>query len=137
MSAQLPQVRTMLDPASYATDSAEWALAEFLVGWKARDWNRMYQVTQLTWRSSNDAQMISTLFGDKSLVGAEITNKSEADDLGGIPAPGAVVDFVVRISYQSIFGDKTKDFDVRVICETAPYTADAGGTWGVNPFSVD
>lgn len=136
-TVQLEAVGTMLDPGTFPSGSSEQVVAQFLGYWKTRDWNGMFQVSQLTWRQSNDATMLSTLFGDKSIVGAQIIGKTESDDLGGVSAPGAVVDYVVRITYQSINGSKTEDFEVRVICETAAYAPSASGSWGVNPFSVE
>lgn len=62
----------MLAPADFAAGTAERAIAEYLNAWKNRDWQRMVQFTQKTWRSGNDdrALTLEAQHDFKELLGA-------------------------------------------------------------------
>ena len=128
-SAQVP------DPNQYPAGSADRVFAEYLEAWGAQDWNRMYGLTQLTWRDKSDPMEIQADYDWRVLKTAEITGRSGVSEPSVGFTENNCVDFTANISYE--FGSelRTEVMKARVICESAPQQPDPNGTWGVNPTS--
>ncbi|MHC1583295.1 MAG: hypothetical protein ACXQTM_01465 [Methanosarcinales archaeon] len=120
----------MVSADSYSANSPERAFAEFLISWQKKDWDRMVEATEITWRSGekNPAEMLEAWYGFKDLLGAEITKQSINSDVSA--------DITATVYYR--FGSKIekKAITARVIREVAPYTPSSNGEWGVNPVST-
>jgi len=125
-----PESYPMVKVDSYPAGSAERAFAEFLTAWKDKDWDRMAEFTQITWRSNeeNPAEMLNAVYGFKDLLGAEIIRKEEWGS-------DAAVKITATIYYRIAQVEK-KTITAMVICETAPYEPNPEGKWGVNPIST-
>ncbi len=127
--APAPESYPMVKIGSYPEGSAERAFAEFLTAWKDKDWDRMAEFSQITWRSAqnNPAEMLNSAYGFKDLLGAEIIKKSDVSDV--------MVDITATIYYRIAQVEK-KSITARVIRETAPNKPSSEGKWGVNPIST-
>ncbi len=125
--AELPSTK-VIDPNQYPAGSADRAFAEYLEAWGMQDWNRMYDLTQLTWRSEKDPMELQNNYDFKGLKTAEIASRSVVSE--------TCVDFTANISYKFGSEVRTEVIKARVIRESAPYQPDPNGTWGVNPIST-
>lgn len=120
----------MVTPKSYPPDSPERALAEFLVSWQRKDWNRMIRFTQKTWCSvqKNPAETLNAWYGFKDLLGAEIKDKSIVSNV--------FVDIKATFYYAIGSEVQKKTITATLVREVAPYTPSPQGVWGVNPTST-
>ena len=133
----------MVKPSDYESGSAERAFAEFLVAWKQKDWGIMADVSQKTWKSSEDdaADSVKNIFDIKDLLEAKIIKASDVSDL--TPDGQNAKDITAKIRYSvgseaGVMGFQmhTETVTARVIRESAPYKPDSNGEWGVNPSSL-
>lgn len=131
----------MVKPSKYAADSAERAFANFLVAWKQKDWDRMATVTQKTEKASEDnpAESLKNKFDIEDLLEAKITKTVDVTDepFNGENAKDITAEIQYSIGNESgVLGFQIHKETVvaRVIRESAAFTPDASGDWGVNPF---
>lgn len=107
----------------------EQALTKFLEGWQAKQWSKMAEHTQKTWRhtTARAAEMLEGWFGFREL---------KSFQLQGVSYESPVCARVTAvIKYR--FGDVvTKSITAMVIREKAPFRTDPEGDWGVNPSSA-
>lgn len=101
-------------------------LEEFLEAWKARNFEEMFNLCQLTWSSENGVNDIALKFRHCPIDGFEVLDCVEN-------VPGVVADCTFRVKVNEKW---TKETTARLICEEAPYKPEKGATWGVNPVSV-
>lgn len=106
----------------------ERAMEGFMSAWKGRDWMRMYQLTQLTWRDAKQPGDLSDMFAVKSLEAHRIVSS--------FPVSDCRVNFLVEITYSLKGARVTERIKASVICEAEPYKARSDGEWGVNPISA-
>lgn len=110
-------------------------MKEFLIAWKEKNWNGMFDLVQLTWKSKeeNTVEALSYFFLGRRL-------KSWKFDKELIPygfKKEVVKDFQISITFEDLNGKKRKGkIYPRLICEVAPYRASTNGTWGVNPLGI-
>ncbi|SMO74827.1 hypothetical protein SAMN06269117_12519 [Balnearium lithotrophicum] len=111
-------------------------LIAFLEAWKEKDWDRMYNLCQETWKKDNPngREFLKNNYGIYQLLGAEILKE--------IPQPQnlseSFYDVKVRLYLKDISGEiSSVKRSFRLICESGPYQpAPPGiGKWGVNPLS--
>lgn len=108
-------------------DKATVKLKEFLEAWKEKDFERMYGASQLTWKETHKVSDISNLFENNPIIDFEI-------GLGPYPGDN-LADIVFRV--RNTKNGRWSNFaEARLLRESAPYTTDATGTWGVNPISI-
>jgi len=120
----------MVSASAYPAGSAERAVAEYLIAWKANDWQRMANVTQRTWFAgeSDPVARMKAWHDVLDIAGAEITAAE--------PAAPAMIDVSVRLTLTVGSEVKTETRTCRVIRETGAYQPDAeNGMWGVNPIT--
>ena len=119
----------MVSANSYSADSPERALAEYLNCWKQKDWNRMVEFTQKTWRSGKEhpEEHLADRYDLRDLVGAEITKK-------GVMG-GNMVQVEAKVYYFVGAFLREEKITANLIRESAPYTPSSTGDWGVNPIS--
>jgi len=101
------------------------AIEKFLTAWQEKNWAKMVECIQLTWRTFHEdsAEWLRNWFGLKDLKEWKIT---------GIKFVGeACRDIFVDIDY----GRGVKRIKARVICEKDAYKPTIKGKWGVNPVS--
>jgi len=100
-------------------------LVKFLEAWKAKNYNKMFKFSQVTYKSNHSKNEIEKIFSELKLESFEISNTIQS----GIAAIKAPVKLKVN----------GKEFFVNamIIRETAPYRPSAeSGIWGVNPISI-
>lgn len=121
------------------SDSPQTVLSEYLAAWVSCDWQAMFEKTQLTWQSNNDAGELKQLVSDMQLLDARIEDEVPISGLKN----SLVRDISVTLEYKIPFNKKgpknqtiTRNIVVRLIKETAPFKASDAGTWGVNPISA-
>ena len=113
---------------------SEKTLFNFLECWKNRQFKKMIEFLQITWKSEHEKKgtdikdlLKESLFGFKELICFEIK---------AIQPQGIFVDIEVIIKYKFQEKTFTKKIKPRIICETEPYQPSEKGTWGVNPISA-
>ena len=103
-------------------------LTAFMEAWKAGDYEKMFEHSQLSWKEKKSEKHIKTLFSDISLEDWKVTSSTTTSSVARR--------FLVEVSLD-IGGLKDRVVVVaNVICEAAPYKTATYGTWGVNPLSV-
>lgn len=111
-------------------------LTNYLEAWKARDWQAMAALTQLTWHAkhADAAAWLELHYGPKRLKSWEI--------LGSVDISANASRFTVKVTYELRanrgFGrqQRTRSLQAMVICESAPHEPTPEGQWGVNPVST-
>jgi hypothetical protein len=126
-----------IDLKQHAEDKAKTNLAKFINAWGNKNWITMLTLCQRTWAKDNGIEKLKAFYKDKVLVSAKIGDSVPVGHLNG----EVVKDFQVMISYKMPLWSADRKTHketlvARVICETAPYTADKLGEWGVNPVST-
>jgi len=112
----------------------EKALMGFLECWKKRNFKKMVQFVQITWKSDhierrNDPkEVLKNLYGNKKLIYFEIKNRKKIQEV--------FVDIEAIIKYKLPGGIFTRKIIARIICENGPYEANKYGIWGVNPIGT-
>lgn len=144
----------MLNPSDYPPGSAEATLAEFIVRWKKRKWESLPEVCQVSWAKKQwgkpHADLLRMQLASFRLIDARLGQPrvvesvsvagqvvSKMDPTHEPSSVGSVaVDIPITIDYTFSNGVRTVTLLARVICESAPFTPDVNGTWGVNPTSL-
>ncbi len=125
-------------PQAYKTGTPERALAEFLTAWSGKDFARMAQATDITWKHTDPApaQALHKQFAPVSLVGARIIGPGQ-DEWSPTPTEN-IVNLRMTLRYRSYNGLHTQTLSATVMREVRPYVQNRAGTWGVNPeFTVE
>ncbi|MCD6099669.1 MAG: hypothetical protein J7K33_03700 [Candidatus Marinimicrobia bacterium] len=127
---ELPNI-PKINAEQYPEHSPERALANYLLCWQKQDWNKILDYTQITWvsESTDPTESIKNhCLGRGKLLGA-----SEIKRVGGTPYMAQVTAIIYYKWETDTFKQPIK---ANVICESAPYTPNLGGKWGVNPISI-
>lgn len=128
----------MLNPQMYKPGTPERALAEFLAAWHTKNFSRVAQFTQLTWKHSDPApvQALQKQFTPASLVSARIIGAGQ-DQQSPQPTEN-IVNLKTSLRYHSYNGLHTQTVSITVVRELRPYVQNKAGTWGVNPeFTIE
>lgn len=128
----------MLNPQMYKPGTPERALAEFLAAWHAKNFSRVAQFTQLTWKHSDPApvQALQKQFTPVSLVNARIIGVGQ-DQQSPQPTENTV-NLKTSLRYHSYNGLHAQTLSITVVRELQPLVQSKAGTWGVNPeFTVE
>ncbi len=126
-----PPSYTFVQPSEFTLGSAERTLAEYVLAWKDQDWFGMADLATKTWLSneSDPAASLAAAYDFKTLLGFEVTSLDAVSDVT------SDVTFVVQ--YEAITNEiATVQITAKVIKESAPFTTNAQGEWGVNPISA-
>ncbi|MBA7543617.1 hypothetical protein ES705_35952 [subsurface metagenome] len=122
---------TSQQPSEFPQGSAECTLAEYIPAWKNQDWNRMVSFAQKTWLSKekDPAGLLEAWYDFKTLKGFKITDAKKVSN--------ATTDVACIVQYEAMTNQiSKKQIIARVIKETAAYTPNEQGQWGVNPLSA-
>lgn len=126
------------------------ALTNWLTAWKKRDFNKMFALSQVSWRGqehivngivkSNDPYL-KRLYKDVELLDFEIlmSDSIEYGDKKEKLDPNVILQYYVvcKIFYKKISIVKDEIRVINIIQETKDGTAvNEEGTWGVNPNSA-
>lgn len=120
----------ILKRADFPETSPEWALANYLDGWKIRYWKKMLDYSQLTWKSkqTDPISVFESMYFNKKLLGARIVDRE------------IIGNNAIKIHTIIYFSINSKIDSVKispmVIREYAPYKPGINGYWGVNPLST-
>ena len=128
----------MLNPQAYKLGTPERTLAEFLVAWHSKDFSRVAQFTQITWKHSDPApvQALQKQFTPASLISARIIGVGQ-DPQSPQPSEN-IVNLKTSLRYRSYNGQHTQTVSITVVRELHPYVQSKAGTWGVNPeFTIE
>ena len=117
-------------------DKPTETLVSFFDSWKLRDWDRMYNLCQETWKSEHPKnaggkEFLKNSYGIYQLLGVEILKKSSG------PIEG-FYNIKTKLYLKDLSGDiKEEDKTFTVVCEIAPYRPVSPdiGKCGVNPLS--
>lgn len=115
---------------AYPRGTAERAVAEYLIAWKASDWQGMAALTQRTWAAgeADPVARVKAWHDVLEIVGAEITDAELVNEV--------MTDVSVRLTLTVGSEVKEETRTCRVIRESGPYQPDPdNGTWGVNPIT--
>lgn len=118
-------------PSDFSQGSAERTLAEYMLAWKNQDWDKMASFAQKTWLSNetDPAGLLEVWYDFKTLKGFEITNVKKVSNVS--------TDITCIVQYEAVTNQiSKKQIAARVIKETAAYTPNEQGQWGVNPTSA-
>jgi len=118
-------------PSEFSQGSAERTLAEYMLAWKNQDWDKMASFAQKTWLSNKTepAGLLEAWYDFKTLKGFEITNAKKVSNV--------TTDITCIVQYEAVTNQiSKKQITARVIKETAAYTPNEQGQWGVNPTST-
>jgi hypothetical protein len=104
----------------------EQAFDAFMEGWRDADWSKVRAHMQLTGNNYGyNEQHLAELLGSVQPVSWEIV-----DTLSVSPV---MADIVARVTFDGVVH---KRMTARLIRESAAFTPDENGTWGVAPLSV-
>jgi len=126
-----PPSYTFQQPSEFPQGSAERTLAEYMLAWKNQDWDKMASFAQKTWLSNktDTAGLLEAWYDFKTLRGFEITNVKKVSNVTN--------DITCIVQYEAVTNQiSKKQIIARVIKETAAYTPNEQGQWGVNPTSA-
>ena len=118
-------------PSEFSQGSAERTLSEYMLAWKNQDWDKMASFAQKIWLSNetDPAGLLEAWYDFKTLKGFEITNVKKISNV--------TTDITCIVQYEAVTNQiSKKQITVRVIKETAAYTPNEQGQWGVNPTSA-
>ena len=118
-------------PSEFSQGSAERTLSEYMLAWKNQDWDKMASFAQKTWLSNktDPAGLLEAWYDFKTLKGFEITNVKKISNV--------TTDITCIVQYEAVTNQiSKKQITARVIKETAAYTPNEQGQWGVNPTSA-
>ncbi|MBS4000791.1 MAG: hypothetical protein KGZ71_09955 [Desulfobulbaceae bacterium] len=112
-----------------AINTPERTAFDFLSAWRRKDYETMLKLCQITWVQTTDnaQQWLIDAFSQMDLKQLQIRSSRSAVNL-----------VYVHIKVKFIIEGKTinSEFSIVTIRESAPYTPDVNGTWGVNPISI-
>ncbi len=126
-----PPSYTFQQPSKFSQGSAKRMLAEYMLAWKNQDWDKMASFAQKTWLSNktDPAGLLEAWYDFKTLKGFEITNVKKVSNV--------TTDITCIVQYEAVTNQiSKKQIIARVIKETAAYTPNEQGQWGVNPTSA-
>jgi len=126
-----PPSYTFQQPSEFPQESAERTLAEYMLAWENQDWDKMASFAQKTWLSNktDSAGLLEAWHDFKNLKGFEITNVKKVSNV--------TTDITCIVQYEAVTNQiSKKQITARVIKETAAYTPNEQGQWGVNPTSA-
>ena len=118
-------------PSEFSQGSAERTLSEYMLAWKNQDWDKMASFAQKTWlnNETDPAGLLEAWYDFKTLKGFEITNVKKISNV--------TTDITCIVQYEAVTNQiSKKQITARVIKETAAYTPNEQGQWGVNPTSA-
>lgn len=122
---------TFQQPSEFPQGSAERTLAEYISAWKNQDWDEMISFAQKTWLSkeTDPVGLLEAWYDFKTLKGFKITNVKKVSNV--------TTDVTCIVQYEAMTNQiSKKQIIARVIKETAAYTPNEQGQWGVNPISA-
>ena len=104
-------------------DKAKELLTKFLEAWVEKDYAKMFDLTNKTWKANKSKDNVEMLLVDaiKAFKIGEIREYSPT---------------VYDIDLKVVFKGKRKSLTARLICETSPHHTSVGGEFGVNPISL-
>ena len=111
------------------------AATNFLKCWKKRNFKKMIEFTQLTWKSDKGESakdFLENVYGFKRLIHFEILKEKTPPEF----SEAIVKDIEIFIKYKLSNEIRNKKITARAICESAPYEANKNGTWGINPIGA-
>ena len=126
-----PPSYTLQQPSKFSQGSAERTLSVYMLAWKNQDWDKMASFTQKTWlnNEADPAGLLEAWYDFKTLKGFEIINVKKASNV--------ITDITCIVQYEAMTNQiSKKQITARVIKETAAYTPNEQGQWGVNPTSA-
>ena len=115
-------------------NAPEKILWEFLDCWKEKNFKKMVDFVQITWKSDHTErgnepkEILKNLYGHKKLIYFEIKNRKSTQEV--------FVDIRVIIKYKFLNKIFVKKIIPRIICEIEAYQLSNEGTWGVNPIGA-
>jgi len=104
-------------------DKAKEILTNFLDAWVQKNYAKMYELTNITWKQNKDKKNVQLLLVEE-IKSYKIGNIREYSP--------TVYDIDIKV----IFKGKRKNLSARLICEIAPFSTSVGGEFGVNPISL-
>lgn len=98
-------------------------LKSFLENWKLMNHEKMYELSQETWKGNYEKKTLKRMF----------PKRIKTYSLGAIKKIGEA-----HVSVKVIvgIGGVKKHLIIHLVCETAPFRPNIKGKWGVNPSSV-
>lgn len=126
-----PPSYILQQPSEFSQGSAERTLSEYMLAWKNQDWDKMASFAQKTWlnNETDPAGLLKAWYDFKILKGFEITNVKKVSNV--------TTDITCIVQYEAVTNQiSKKQITARVIKETAAYTPNEQGQWGVNPTSA-
>lgn len=100
-------------------------LEQFLQAWKIGNWDKMYSLCQITWKSNHSKSEL------KNLLNGKIKSFNIVSNNFDISLP-CIVDYFVKVKVNG----KVKELSARLLKEKAKMKPDIDGIWGVNPISI-
>lgn len=125
-----------------AINTPERIAFDFLSAWQRKDYEAMFKLCQSTWvkTTENAQQWLIDTFSQMDLKRFEIHHSNNATKKEKILNTNTILGNLVyvHIKVKFIIEEKTinSEFPIVTIRESAPYTPDVNGTWGVNPISA-
>jgi len=139
-------------PTDYRPDTPERAVAEFMLGWRERDWSKVAEAVQLsvkaefpqnqTWKRSDGSEfdVVVTLETYlKATLGGRVLFEWRLGE--SLPVEGLKESMATDTKVWAFW--KGRDglveggcITARAMREMAPYKPSASGLWGVNPASA-
>jgi len=100
-------------------------LEAYLKAWKDKDFDKMFELCQLTWKDGKKVIGLKNFIGINDLADYKIISSTTKSS-------------VLRVFAVELYFTNGSAFAavVNVICEDAPYKTATFGTWGVNPVSA-
>lgn len=113
--------------------STEKVLTSWLEAWKAKEWVRMKEFSQITWKANekNPEEALSIMYKNTELLSYEIdmNNKWHPYNKCICKIPLVVRYFFVNAIYSATCL-------ATLVQEQSLYTTSLSGNWGVNPISM-
>jgi phage portal protein BeeE len=104
----------------------EQAFDAFMQGWRDAEWSKVRTHMQLTGNAYGyNEQKLAELLGSVQPVSWEIVSTASTSPV--------MADIVARVTFD---GTVHKQLTARLVRESAAFTPDEEGTWGVAPLSV-
>ncbi len=100
-------------------------LEAYLEAWKNKDYEKMFELCQLTWKEGKKEVGLKNFLGINYLADYKIISSTIQNSVKRL--------FAVELYFTSGYALSSV---VNVICEAAPYKPATYGTWGVNPVSA-
>ena len=104
-------------------NKAKATIEKFLQAWKDYDIDKMYDLSQQTWKFQYSKKVFKGFF--QSRIKAFTIN-----EIREFTPTVFDLDITIRVKGQQ------RKITARLICETSPYTPSVDGEFGVNPISV-